>query len=295
MKKYKYFSTFTGIGGLDIGLEELGFECVGFSDIKKSSIKIYSGHYPKHEPFGDITKIDFSKIPDFDILTGGFPCQAFSLAGLRNGFKDKKGKLIFYLYDLLVAKKPKHFALENVKGILNHDEGKTFDKVVRLLMHAGYHVRVVLLNAAHYGTAQSRERVIFLGSKEPFTLENPVVKNSKILFRDIRDTEGPFKTIPHSQREIDKVEQKRTFSHELIGGYDRVGTLTTNMGCGEKVVGYGDWVRYLTPVECERLQGFEDGWTEGVSDSDRYFALGNAVNCEMSRYLFKEYLKGPWW
>lgn len=294
MKKLKYFSTFTGIGGLDMGLEELGFECVGFSDIKESSIKVYKSHYPKHQGFGDITKIDFKTIPDFDILTGGFPCQAFSLAGLREGFKDKKGKLIFYLHDLLVTKQPQYFALENVKGILNHDEGKTHDKVVRLLMSAGYHVRPILLNAMHYGSAQSRERVIYLGSKTPFELEKPIIKNDKVVFRDIRDEVGPFKELPRSQREMDKVEQKRDFSHELIGGYDRVGTLTTNQGCGEKCVGYKDYVRYLTPLECERLQGFPDGWTKGISDSDRYFALGNAVNCNMSRYIFKEFLKNIW-
>jgi DNA (cytosine-5)-methyltransferase 1 len=107
----KYFSTFTGIGGLDMGLAD-EHECVGFSDIKESSIEIYKRHYPKHKNFGDITKIDFKKLPDFDILTGGFPCQAFSLAGLRKGFEDRKGQLIFYIYDLIVAKKPQFVVLE---------------------------------------------------------------------------------------------------------------------------------------------------------------------------------------
>jgi site-specific DNA-cytosine methylase len=117
-----------------------------------------------------------------------------------------------------------------------------------------------------------------------------MVDNTK-LFRDIRQEKGEFKELPKSDFNVVEINQGRQFSHELIGGYDRVGTLTTQNGCGEKAVGYGDWFRYLTPLECERLQGFPDGWTEGSKDSDRYFALGNAVNCRMSEYLFTNYLK----
>src|SRR3990167_5459908 len=105
----RYFSLFTGIGGLDYGLEKMGANCVGYSDIKKSSIEIYESHYPEHSNYGDITKINFIDLPDFEVLTGGFPCQSFSLAGLRKGFEDtknKKGQMIFYIYELLKEKKP---------------------------------------------------------------------------------------------------------------------------------------------------------------------------------------------
>ena len=278
-----------------MGLADL-HECVGFSDIKESSIKIYQSHYPSHKNYGDITKIDFDLLPDFDILTGGFPCQAFSLAGLRKGFEDRKGQLIFYIYDLLVAKQPQFAVLENVKGLLNHDKGKTYENVFRLLQTAGYFVRVILLNACHYGSAQSRERILFLCSKTEFEKKTPEMTDNTQRFRDIRDFDDlHYKALSKTGRNEQKLEQKMQFNFELIGGYDRVGTLTTQYGCGEKAVQWDDWWRYLTPLECERLQGFPDGWTAGVSDANRYFALGNAVNCNMSRYLFQDYLKGLWW
>lgn len=291
----KYFSTFTGIGGLDMGLADL-HECVGFSDIKESSVKIYKSHYPNHKNYGDITKIDFNHLPNFEILTGGFPCQAFSLAGLRKGFEDRKGKLIFYIYDLLMAKQPQFVVLENVKGLLNHNKGKTYDNVFRLLQSAGYFVRVILLNACHYGSAQSRERILFLCSKNDFARKTPIKIDDTKRFRDIRDDDDlHYKALSRTERNEQKLEQKMQFSFELVGGYDRVGTLTTQYGCGEKAVEWDGWWRYLTPLECERLQGFPDGWTEGVSDANKYFALGNAVNCQMSKYLFQDYLKGLWW
>jgi DNA-cytosine methyltransferase len=291
----KYFSTFTGIGGLDMGLAGWN-ECVGFSEIKESSVKVYQNHYPTHKNYGDITKIDYENLPDFDILTGGFPCQAFSLAGLRKGFEDRKGQLIFNIYDLLMAKQPQFAVLENVKGLLNHDNGKTYENVFRLLQSAGYFVRVVLLNACHYGSAQSRERILFLCSKNNFEKKTPLILDGSKRFRDIIDDDDlSYKALSKTDRNEQKLQQKMQFSFELIGGYDRTGTLTTQYGCGEKAVQWDDWWRYLTVLECERLQGFPDKWTEGISAGNRYFALGNAVNCHVSNYLFKDYLKGLWW
>ena len=295
--RLKYFSLFTGIGGLDMGLNSFA-DCAGFSEIKKTSIEIYKNHYPDHVNFGDLTKIDFNKLPDFDILTGGFPCQSFSLAGLRKGLKDKKGEkgqMIFYIYDLIITKNPKYIILENVKGLLNHDGGKTYAKVVKLLRSAGYFVNVLLLNAIDYGSAQNRERVIFLCSKKEFERKIPIKIDNTKLFRDIREDDGNYKLIKDSEKNRKKIEQKLDFNFELIGGYDKVGTLTTQYGCGEKAVPCGAWFRYLTVLECERLQGFPEGWTDGVIASAKYFALGNAVNCKMSDYLINNYLKGLWW
>ena len=179
MEKLKYFSTFTGIGGLDMGLEELKAQCVGYSEVRESSMKIYEHHYPKHKRFGDITKLDVANLPDFDVLTGGFPCQSFSMAGERQGFKDRRGKMIFYLYDILKAKQPKYAVFENVKGISNHDGGKTMKSVMKLLHSAGYHVRVVLLNSAHYGSAQARERVVFICRLgEDFPAKAPEIRDA---------------------------------------------------------------------------------------------------------------------
>ena len=127
----KLFSLFSGIGGLDYGLRNLA-ELVGFSEIKESSVKIFNKHY-KGINYGDITKLEVDKLPDFDILTGGFPCQSFSLAGLRKGFDDlkyNKGQMIFYIYKILQSKKPNYVVLENVKGLLTHNNGKTFKDVL---------------------------------------------------------------------------------------------------------------------------------------------------------------------
>lgn len=294
----KLLSLFTGIGGLDHGLidSELA-ELVGFSEIKESSIEVFQ-NYNSAPNFGDITKIVPEKLPDFDILTGGFPCQSFSLMGLRKGIVDPRGKMIFHIYNILVTKQPEYFVLENVKGLLTHNQGRTYHRVLALLQSAGYYVRVLLLNSAHYGSAQNRERIIFLGSKKDFPKKTPEKRDDTKRFRDIREegSDDKFKWLADTDFNRAKLfgERERTF--EIIGGYDRVGTLLTASGGGEKVV-YDqkrDWFRFLTPLECERLQGFEDGYTEGLSDTNRYFALGNAVNCDMSDYLFRDYLKGVW-
>lgn len=299
MKQLRYFSTFTGIGGLDWGLEKIGAKCVGFSEIKESSIAMYKEHYPEHKNFGDITKIDPKELPDFDVFTGGFPCQAFSLAGARKGFGDRRGQMIFYIYDILVEKKPEFVVLENVKGISTHDGGKTYRSVFKLLASAGYSVRVVLLNSAHYGSAQARERVVFLCRRgKDFPKKHPEVIDNTKRFRDIRTEYGPKDLL--SERTLERLnESSGRKGFEIIGGYDRVNTLTTGVSSsGRRMLVTqepdGKW-RRLTCLEAERLQGFPDGWTESMSTAKRWFALGNAVNCAVSEYLFTNYLKGLWW
>ena len=138
--------------------------------------------------------------------------------------------------------------------------------------------------------------MIFLGRKTDFKKKIPVIIDESKRFRDIMEKCAEYKYIKKTDKNLQKINQELQFNFELIGGYDRVGTLTTQEGCGEKLV-YDhkkDDYRFLTPLECERLQGFPDGWTEGETNNNRYFALGNAVNCKVSEYLFKDYLKGVW-
>ena len=290
----KYFSLFSGIGGLDYGLRK--HECMGISEIKQSSVNIYQEKMGQVQNYGDITKINIKELPDFDLLIGGFPCQSFSMVGLRKGFKDRKGQMIFYIYDILKEKQPKYVVLENVKGIISHNDGKTIKSVIKLLSYVGYYVRVILLNSLFYGTSQNRERIIFLGCKEDFKRKVPEIIDSSKRFRDIRENGVIYKFIKKTENNILKINQKKKFNFELIGGYDCVGTLTTQEGCGEKLVyeEKEDDYRLLTPLECERLQGFPDGWTSSQTSNNRYFALGNAVNCKVSDYLFNNYLKGVW-
>lgn len=300
MKPKTYFSTFTGIGGLDFGLEKIGAKCVGFSEIKPGSMEIYKKHFPDHKCYGDITKIVPEELPDFDVFTGGFPCQSFSMAGARRGFGDRRGQMIFYIYDILMAKKPEYVVLENVKGIATHDHGRTYKNVFKLLSAAGYHMRVVLLNSAHYGSAQARERVVFIGRRSgDFPAKNPVIRDDTKRFRDVR-SEYDAKDIL-SEKAVARMikyakEGKKGF--EFVGGYDRLNTLTTSISSSGRsmlVTQDGDVWRRITALEGERLQGFPEGWTEGVPLAKRWFAIGNAVNCKVSEYLFADYFKGLWW
>ena len=299
----RYFSTFTGIGGLDFGLEKMGAKCVGFSEIRSSSIDIYKSHFKDHECYGDITKLNLASLPDFDVFTGGFPCQSFSLAGDRQGFKDRRGQMIFYIYDILMAKKPEFVVLENVKGISTHDGGRTYRGVFKLLSAAGYSVRVVLLNSMNYGSAQARERVVFLCRRgQDFAAKHPEKRDDTKRFRDIRSQSADTdliggKTLESLER--GPREDKNKYYFEIIGGYDRVNTLTTGVSTSGRMKmvtqdDEGKW-RRITTLEAERLQGFPEGWTAGVSTANRWFALGNAVNCQVSDYLFNDYLKGLWW
>lgn len=305
----RYFSTFTGIGGLDLGLEEIGAECVGYSEIRESSIRIYDRHYPGRMNFGDITKIEPANLPDFDLLTGGFPCQSFSLAGWRRGFKDKRGTMIFFLADILNEKKPQFAVFENVRGILSHAKGKTFRNVVNLLAKCGYFVRVLLLNAMNYGSAQNRERVLFLCSRTDFPKVLPICIDNTKRFRDFREEPEEPDFVPEGYI-LDNTIAKFTadqpkpgvFFFEICGGFDRVGCLLTGPGGGGPNKNHAkitmtsreEW-RYLSTLEGERLQGFPDNWTALESTKDRWFAIGNAVNGNVSKYLFGEYLKEVWW
>lgn len=158
----KYLSTFTGIGGFEIGIGNTG-ECIGYSEIDKYAIQIYQKHFPNHKNYGDITKIIASELPDFDLFVGGFPCQAFSIAGKRGGFDDTRGTLFFDCARILKEKQPRHFILENVKGLLSHDNGRTFATIINTLTELGYCVEWQVLNAKNFGVPQNRERVFIVG------------------------------------------------------------------------------------------------------------------------------------
>lgn len=192
----KYFDTFTGYGGFTLGIQrafgnnresrpapdgetsasgylpdlESGNEkgrqratCIGYSEVNKYAIQVYEKHFPEHKPYGDITQINPSSIPDFDLLTGGFPCQAFSIAGKRQGFNDTRGTLFFDIARILKEKRPRNFILENVKGLLSHDNGRTFKTIITTLTELGYCVEWQVLNAKDFGVPQNRERVFIVG------------------------------------------------------------------------------------------------------------------------------------
>lgn len=165
MTVLKYLSLFSGIGGFEVGLENsvYNFECIGYSEIDKFAKGIYQKHFPKHFDLGDAREIRAEELPDFDLLVGGFPCQAFSLSGKRKGFDDTRGTLFFEIARICAEKKPRYLLLENVKGLLSHDGGRTYKKMLGILAELGYDVEWQVYNSKSYGVPQNRERLYIKG------------------------------------------------------------------------------------------------------------------------------------
>ena len=161
----KVFSMFSGIGGFEYGMlqSKHDFEIIGHSEIDKYANQIYDKHFEGVKNYGDATKIDPRTLPDFDLLVGGFPCQAFSVAGLRRGLDDTRGTLFFDIARILDYKRPRNFLLENVKGLLSHDSGQTFQTMLVVLSDMGYVVEWEVLNSKNFGVPQNRERVFIVG------------------------------------------------------------------------------------------------------------------------------------
>lgn len=170
----RYISLFSGIGGFEYGIQQSKYKdklvCLAYSEIDKYADSIYKKRFPSrvvkglhtHTPLGDITKVRTSDLPDFELLVGGFPCQAFSIAGKRRGFDDTRGTLFFEIARILKDKRPKYFLLENVKGLLSHDKGQTFKTMLGVLSDLGYDVKWEVLNSKNF-VPQSRERIYIKG------------------------------------------------------------------------------------------------------------------------------------
>ena len=162
----RYLDMFAGIGGFRSGLERLGgFECIGFCEIDKYAKKSYEAMYDTKGElyFNDARKIKPEELPDIDLITGGFPCQSFSIAGQRKGFEDTRGTLFFEIARIASVKKPKYLFLENVPGLLSHDRGRTFKTILSALDELGYDVAWQVLNSKDFGVPQSRKRLYIVG------------------------------------------------------------------------------------------------------------------------------------
>lgn len=179
MKQLKFMDFCAGIGGGRIGLTNNGLECVAYSEIDKSPDTTYKLFFGEQEVnYGDLMKINTKLLPNFDVLIGGFPCQTFSIVGKREGFDDKRGLIIYGLLKILKEKDVPYFILENVKGLTNHNKGKTLKTILSLIDEAGYHVFYRILNSIDYGVPQMRERIYLVGikkeqQKKPFKWPTP--------------------------------------------------------------------------------------------------------------------------
>lgn len=206
-----YIDLFSGLGGIRIGFEQaladigLSGKCVFSSDVKESAIKAYKNNFGEN-PKCDITQINPSNLPNFDFLLAGFPCQAFSQAGLGLGFQDTRGTLFFDVAKILLAKKPIGFVLENVEGLVNHDKGKTFKVIKNTLEELGYDIDARILNGKDFGLAQSRNRIYIIGIKNGRVKKLEGFNSKKSVLKDIINED---------------VEAKQTdFTKKLLSHYD---------------------------------------------------------------------------
>ena len=303
MSKFTFIDLFAGIGGIRIAFESCGGRCVFSSEIDKWAVQTYKANFGD-TPCGDITKIQASDIPDFDILTGGFPCQAFSQAGLKKGFNDARGTLFFDVARILSEKKPKAFFLENVKGLLSHDHGKTFSTIRRILSDdLGYKIFYKVLNAKDYGVPQNRERIMivgFLDSNINFEFPSPLKKKTKVA--DILEANVPDKyTISdklwagHQKRKALNIDRHYGFGYSLFTP-DSPYTSTISAryykdGSEILIAQENKNPRKLTPREAARLQGFPDDFKIVVGDSHAYKQFGNSVPVKMITAVAKKMIK----
>lgn len=326
----KYFSLFSGIGGFEAGIEKVipDAECVGFSEVDKYAIEIYKRHFPKHKNYGDATKIKTKELPDFDFLASGFPCQSFSVAGKQRGFNDTRGTLFFEIARVLRDKNPRTFVLENVKGLVFHDKGKTIQTILGILSDLGYFVEWQVLNSKDFGLPQSRERIFLVGrhigdfsGRTVFPITNFAGANPKELTQGAGQAyraygiRGTSPTLPTScggnhepkiaVRSVaipvltpDRMKKRQNGRRFKTDG-EPAFTLTAQDRRG---VYDGLKIRKLTPLECERLQGFPDLWTDiefkdksgklkRMSDSQRYKTLGNAVSVNVVEAIMEKMIE----
>jgi DNA (cytosine-5)-methyltransferase 1 len=216
----KFIDLFAGLGGTRIGFEKacisLGLipECVMTSEIKQHAIETYKNYFKSSDIKGDITKIESSDIPDFDYLLGGFPCQPFSSAGKRMGFFDTRGTLFFEIERILKDKKPMGFILENVEGLVNHDNGKTLQVIINNLNILGYHTQYKVLNAVNFGVPQARKRIYILGTlKSRIDLEN--LPQSTKYIKDIQQSNLPSVETDFTKKILSKYSPQELYGKAI--------------------------------------------------------------------------------
>ena len=293
----KVASLFSGIGGFEKGILQAdpNTKIVFASEIDPYARKIYTKNYGV-EPHGDIRKIKATNIPDHDILCGGFPCQTFSIAGLRRGFEDCRGTLFFEIMRIARTKRPSILFLENVGGLLSHDAGRTFKTVLRTMDEMGYDAEWQVFNSKNHGVPQNRERVFIIGHLRetprqqifPITANDRSVdyiqkQNTNCLTTRYEGGQATGSYIIENKFDaqgIQKVAGCLTGGGHSGGLHSDMTALNTRHG-----------IRRLTPIECERLQGYPDNWTEGVSDTQRYKQLGNAVTVNVIEFIARRLFK----
>lgn len=296
---FTFIDLFAGIGGIRLGFESVGGECVFSSEWDKYAQITYEANFGE-KPFGDITKIDPFDIPDHDILLGGFPCQAFSIIGDRKGFADTRGTLFFNIEEILKIKQPYAFMLENVKNLKSHDNGKTFATIISSLTDLGYYVHHKVLNSLDFGVPQKRERTIIVGFKDNLKFSFPRPLNQTPNLSHVLLSEHAVDPKHFASKEIQlkrasmvaSVHPTPSIWHENKSGNISALPYSCALRAGAS---YNyllvNGVRRLTPRELLRLQGFPDTFKIVVSDAQIRKQTGNSVTVPVISAVAKSMIK----
>lgn len=306
--KFTFIDLFSGIGGMRIAMENLGGKCVFSSEIDKFAVQTYEHNFDEH-PFGDIKDLQEKKVPEHDVLLAGFPCQSFSIAGNRGGFEDTRGTLFFEAARIINEKRPSAFLLENVKGLQNHDRGKTLETILNTLRNdLDYYVpEPQVLNSRYFNVPQNRERIFIVGFRKDLKInkfEYPKErKETDLSFGDVMEKEVVSTKYYLSNTYLDTLRKHKKrhekkgngFGYEIIphdgianaiivGGMGR----ERNLVIDHRITDYTpvtnikgevnrEDIRRMTPIEWKRLQGFPENFEFPVSDTQAYKQLGNSV------------------
>lgn len=314
----KYFELFAGVGGFGIGIQQAyelynpeitGLEnvqntqsvqgvqphatsehgrhvptCIGYSEIDKYASQVLKYHHPQTKNYGDITQINWAEVSDFELLTGGSPCQDFSIAGKRAGIKGERSGLVWEYIRCLEEKKPRYFIWENVKGVLSSRRGFDFGNILTAFSQVGYDLQWQVLNAKHFGVPQNRERIFIVGHLRgtrrpevfPFGETMSGTSKAKELREPISNCLRTNYSNGHSNETYIRKLNNPTHSNNIIYGDNGLSPSLQGMS-----------IRRLTPKECERLMSWPDEWTRWgindkgdtveISNSQRYKQCGNGV------------------
>lgn len=298
---FRMIDLFAGIGGIRIGMESVGGECVFTSEWDKYAQKTYQANFGEI-PYGDITKIHPEEIPSFDVLLAGFPCQPFSQAGKKLGLADTRGTLFFDIAKIVEYHRPKVVFLENVKRFKSHDDGRTFKTIKEILENLGYEVYAEVLNAKDFGVPQNRERIYIIGflGRTNFIFPKPLGKSTQ-LGDILENAVHPKYTISdklwagHQKRKKEHREKGNGFGYSLFNEKSKyTSTISARYykdGSEILIEQKNKNPRKLTPREAARLQGFEDNFIIPVSDNQAYKQFGNSVAVPVIKAIAKEIVK----
>lgn len=294
---FKFIDLFAGIGGIRMGFEGVGGECVFTSEWDKPAQQTYKANY-NELPHGDITQINEEEIPAHDVILAGFPCQPFSQAGLKRGFEDTRGTLFFDIARIVKKHKPKVVFLENVRNLASHDKGNTLKTIISSLEGLGYTVSYKILNAKDFGVPQNRARIYIIGFRDnvEFTFpDEPKIPTrlGNILEKKVNSkyTISDKLWAGHQRRKLEHREKGNGFGYSIFNSSSKyTNTISARYykdGSEILIEQKNKNPRKLTPREAARLQGYPDSFVIPVSDAQAYKQFGNSVAVPVIQTLAK--------